>query len=187
MHFCLHALPVNFHVNCFTGRHNFPFVQIKQIWSLFPQLILQTRTNFVYIWHLTAYKKKRLPVRLCYKLLQLNIPVASYRICCQIARSAMKVYLIHNLYTSSTHTHNLRYIMYLIIYKQLFCLQIVSAHFLSLICITRYIHKTAHSIQRYMWTKLPIPIHPFCLYKFVLWHLAYFTACYREMAGDRDI
>lgn len=104
MHFCLHALPVNFHVNCFTGRHNFPFVQIKQIWSLFPQLILQTRTNFVYVWHLTAYKKKRLPVRLCYKLFQLNIPVASYRICCQIARSAMKVYLIHNLYTSSTHT-----------------------------------------------------------------------------------
>jgi len=31
------------------------------------------------------------------------------------------------------------------------------------------------------------PPTPFCLYRFVLWHLSYFLPCYREMARDRGI
>jgi len=75
--------------------------------------------------------------------------------------------------------------MHPIIYKQLFCLQIVSTNFLSLI-ITTYIHKTACFTQRPLWTKLSSHTHS-CIYKFLLWHLSYFLPCYREMARDRGI
>lgn len=165
-----------------------PLVQIKQMWPLFIQLALHTKTNFV--WHLITHEKKWLPLQLWYKLLWLNIPVISYIICCQIVRSFMKVYWLNNLGTSfphpHTHTQSNDILMHPIIYKQLFSPQIVSAYFLSLI-ITAYIHKTACFIQRPLWTKLPSPTHPFCLYKFVLWHFLYFLPCYREMARDRGI
>lgn len=110
MHFSLHALQVNFLVNCITGCHTFPLVQIKQMWPLFIQLTLHTKTSFV--WHPITYEKNRLPLQLWYKLLWLNTPVISYIICCQIAISFMKVYWLHNLDTSfpHTHTHKLWYI-----------------------------------------------------------------------------
>lgn len=95
--------------------------------------------------------------------------------------------LFHSQFIYTFHTHSLE-IYYAPHYLQAITrLQIVSAHFPSLIFITCYFHKTAHSIKRYMSAKLPSPTHPFYLYKFVLWYLSCFIACYREMAGETGI
>lgn len=171
-----------------TGCHTFPLVPIKPMWPLFIQLTLHTKTNFV--WHLITYKKKWLPSQLWYKLLWLNTSVISYIICCQIARSVMKVHWHHNLDTSfqNTHTHTKLWYINAPDYLQTIILssQIVSSHLLPLI-ITSKIHKTACFVQWHLCTKLPSPTHPFRLYKFVLCHLSYFLPCYRETARDRGI